>query len=242
MSQPEVQQNVKAEEAKPIEVAQLWLGIAQLALLLGASAAGAWKWVSIDSKIADLNRRHREVEVAKAETEALSVVGQVLDSEVYLQVGDRSVPVCPVFVTLHNVGQIPVRVTSLEFRVFTATLADVSALTTIEIPKNEIALTAASDIAQNVSPDKEILGVLLSNSANWIEKKDLAQNFPPSNEMIPSGQSRLERLHVIAPTMNSSLLTKIEVTVHTEKAKHRWFGFTNTAVCRPIAFPASISE
>ncbi len=242
MSHPEVEQNVKIEGSKPIEVAQLWLGIAQVLLILGASAAGAWKWVSIDSRMADLDRRHREVEVVKAETEALSVVGQVLDSEVYLQVGDRSVPVCPVFVTLQNVGQVPVRVTSLEFRVFTATLGDVSALTTIDVPKNDISLTAGNDIAESALPDKEILGVLLSNSANWIEKKELAQNFPPSNEMIPSGQSRLERLHVLAPTMNSSLLTKIEVTVHTEKATHRWFGFTNTAVCRPIAFPAAMSE
>lgn len=219
-----------------------WADKCTLFVVVTTLVCGSVKFLFFDWHVADLHRRQNEVEVAKSEMECLSVVGQVLNADAFVRLGERSVPVCPVHITLENAGETPVRVKKIEFRVFVAPIEDVSALTKVAIPKNDVILVSGVDSQRSEAEKEEVVGVLLSNSTNWNEQVELAQNFLPNSEVIPPGQARLERLHLLAPTSYSSLLTKIEVTVHTEKSKHRWFGFANSAVCAPAAFPSSVSE
>lgn len=215
--------------------------IATFVLVIVGMVGATWKFLIHDRQLLDLERREREVAVAMAEEESVSLLGQVYGPDVYIVDGKRGVPVCPVFVTVQNDGKVPTRIERIDFRVSVAALRDVSLVADIEEPEEGVVLASASD-SEGTIQDAAIVGIIDPDSEKWVEKAELRKTIVPNGGTIPAGQSRTERLHVFAPTSRSKNLTKIEVTVHTTKSKQRWYGFASQEICGPIPFSSSATD
>jgi hypothetical protein len=217
-----------------------WVEVWTLTAVLLGIGGSALKFAWFDWPLANLERREREVEVARTVTEAVSLEGQVLAPDLFVVDGEHGIPLCPVFLNISNDGDTPARLKKIEMRVFTASLRDVSILTQMKTPSNGIVLASGDDSRQKKPERPEcIVGIIDPDSDNWVELAQLAREMIPAEGVIPPKQRRVERLHLIAPTNYSSVITKIEMTVFTEQATHKWYGFANPAMCAP-AFGESL--
>ena len=207
---------------KPIEV---WT----LALVVLGLFGQAVKFALYDRPKANLELRKQEIEVARAESESVSITGEVLTPDLFVANGDRSVPLCPVVIKIRNDGQIPIHLDDLDFRVFVASLREITALERIESPQNGIVLASSND--DGAWPMASDVGIIDYNSPSWVEKVKLRRK--PTGSIVQPGQTHIERLHLLAPTNVSSIVTKVDVTVHTKRSRYGWSGFANPLMCVP---------
>lgn len=202
-----------------------WVEVSTLVLVLVGVVGSAAKFIWFDMPIAELDRRQRAVEVKRSEAEIVSVSGQILSPDVLMANGERSVPICPVIVTITNAGQTPVALESIDFRVFVGTLRNVSNVSPLDIPVEPITLVdGTSNRHTSEQPEETFIGVIEHDSPNW---KKLIEKANPIRQTILPGQTHRQRFHLIAPTASNSLLTKADVIVRTKKSEYNWYGFAN---------------
>lgn len=214
-------------KSKPVEV---WTLILVAMSLLGTSA----KFVLFDWRLADLDRREKEIKVAKDEAESVYLTGEVLTPDLHVASQDDFIPVCPVLVHIHNEGQSLVELEDIEFRVLVASLEDIAVFNRVETPKEGIAL--ASSIAKQVEKPSTRVGIIDYNSAHWKEHAELCRST--RGTLIQPGQVHTERFHLLSPTL-SPFVTKVDVTVKTKQSRkaegrqYQWSGFANRLMCQP---------
>lgn len=199
-----------------------------------------WLFLTIEWHWKDLDRRKKEIEVAFAEEKSFSLAGEVLSPEVFAVDKKDTVPLCPVFITIKNTCQRPIQVERIDFRILVAPLREVSKFKAIEAPKGELVLTSTAP--GNEGADRTTLvGMIDPASPKWKVISEVSQSVEIKGTLSP-GQQSVERRHFFAPTVSSSILTKIEVTVHASGHKRTWYGFANPEMCRRVPFDAEAVE
>lgn len=185
---------------------------------------------------------HKGLVVNVAKSESLSILGQVESPELYIVDNREAIPVCPVFIEMTNTGMTPVQIKSIEFRVLIAPLRSVSKLALPDPGLDtSIVLTSGTARGDGSSTTQTPIGIIDPESAAWTEKAELSKRIEPTHGVIAPSQKRHERIHLLAPT-ECSFLTKVEVTVKTDRTTQKWYGFANPQLCRPSAMPPSVEE
>ena len=221
--------------SKPIEILTL------VVVLVGMFAGGA-KFLLLDWPQANLDREKAKIEVAHSKAESLTVSGQIFSPDLFISVDGVQIALCPVFVKMSNTGSVPIQLKKIEFRVFVAPLRDISSLARIRSPNDKLVLASAVEgDAPDASESDTYVGTIASDSPKWEEKTGLSRTIE-LNTQVPPGQSRNQKLHLLTQTRMSSVMTKIEVLIHTSNSTLRWYGFANPAMCAPAAFSPSASE
>lgn len=201
--------------SKPVEI---WTVVLTASVLVG----GLGKFVFFDWKNSALDQRQKEVAVQKAESEILSLEGKWQPPEVRTILQKTMVSVSPVFIDIKNDGEIPVQIRKIEFKVFTAKLDEVSKLNVYPLDVSKFELGTLVQI--DASTRGPTFGFIDPDSSAWQEQASI--KLKPISGPIPPGQRRSERRHVIAEPGDASLLTKVEVSVATDKGTYRWYGFS----------------
>lgn len=188
-----------------------------------------------------LDRRQKEVEVTLVESEIVTIEGQWLAPEVRTEVDGAMVAVSPVYIDILNNGKTQVKIRKVEFRILEAQLESVVALNgySLERMKADLQRNDAGLAPLNETESK-IFGFIDSDSVNWQERASI--EIKDSTGIVPPGQRRTERRHVIAEPENDQRLIKVEVSVVTDKSTYRWYGFSPTAsaLCRPVPFSGDV--
>ncbi len=220
--------------AKQIESPNWVEGATFVLVLIGVAGAGVKFWI-VDWPQHVVASRKAEIDLGRAEEPRFSVIGEVSSPDLFVVDGGRSVPICPVLVEIQNDGDVPIRLDSVEFRVFVAHLGSISKRAKVAESGDKIVLATrrTSDDTESL-PAESIVGAIDPLSASWEEKADLCRKIAPVNNRIPPGKRRLERFHLLAPTSLSTLVTKVEVTVKTASGNVTWYGFANPQMCAPI--------
>ena len=215
--------------SKPIEK---WT----LGILIAATIGGAAQFLFVTWPAARVEIARNSIAAARAQAESLSVTGSIRAPDLYVRIKDVPVAVCPVVIELSNDGERPIELKTVEFRVFVAPLHDISSIVTVAAPKDKLILASGQVTDATAQSDEDTyVGTISAESSKWIEKEQLRQKFE-INTKLPAGQYRSQKMHLLASHNNPSVVTKVEVLIHTSNSTLRWHGFSNPAMCSPAAF------
>lgn len=216
-----------------------WLLVGNLLCTLVFGVVGAiWAWRTT-GPLAELERRAKVVDVRLAEAEAFTLEGQIMSPDIFYEHNNERVPLCPVLVDVRNTGKTDVQLTKVEFRVFVAPLGDVSKLST-RPPAKPVTAKVLQQVAES-DAQSSVVGLIDPDSPNWVEQVGISKVIELKNGIVPAGQSRLERYHLISP-IEMSVLTKVQVTVSSNKTSQTWYAFANPGMCRPGPLSADMGE
>ena len=223
------------EPSKPVEV---WSVILTALLLIG----GLLKFFFFDWRNFELEQRQRVVAVEKAESEIVTIEGNWQSPDVETLVGDRRTFVSPIFFFIRNGGERPVHIKNVEFRVYTASIEDVSVMNDWSTERSTKVVTSLIEGAQPMATESHVFGFIDPDSKKWNEQAYLQINDFP--RLVPPGQELSDRRHVLSSDDSRRLLTKVEIRVTTDKSSYRWYGFSPTSPVRCYSvdsIPAEVS-
>ncbi len=210
-----------------------------LCLLVISMAAQAAKFLFWDRPQNEVIYQKAKIEASRAAAESLSLIGEVFSPDLNLFDGDISLPICPVVVKIQNDGQIPIQLKRLEFKVLVAQLRNVTIIEPIGALKGG-PIVAPSGNMPNKPNETPHVGIIDYDSNSWTEVAGIVRK--PSRDALPAGQSFTERLHVLSKRDSTPVLTKVEVSLQTEKHEYRWSGFMNPSMCGPVAALTEVSQ
>lgn len=206
----------KSERTKPIE----WVTFISVVALGLSNLYSQWQKQEIIEK-PQMEKANQKIDhdIALDRVECLSIEGEVLDPNLVVE----GIPLCPVVVRIHNKGKLPVDISSMDFRVFVASIRDVSIIENTQ-----------HDGARGIWPvDGPQVGIIDDNAAAWREIVKLNQK--PSGRRIHPGQEHVERFHLLSPRDFGKIVTRVSVSVHTHESEVSWSGYANPAMCRAVA-------